>query len=98
MNRQEKLPFLNSGADCVVALDGDGRRVVRDSGPIQDLNPGGGNFGPDGRYYVGLRSARTIMAFTADLDAPPEPVLPKAVVPFPRGLRSVMTVISPTRR
>jgi hypothetical protein len=49
------------------------------------LNPGGGNFGPDGRYYVGSRAARSIIAFAPTLDRPGEPVLPSAVVPFPRG-------------
>ncbi len=84
VNREERLLFLNSGADRVLALDQRGP-VIRDSGPIEDLNPGGGNFGPDGRYYVGLRSAGTIPAFTTSLDASPEWVLPKRVVPFPRG-------------
>jgi hypothetical protein len=28
---------------------------------------GGGDFGPDGRYFVGLRTARTIMAFAPTL-------------------------------
>ena len=76
--------FLNSGSNRILALDGKGR-VVRESGAIAGLNPGGGNFGPDGRYYVGLRAARTIMAFAPTLDGPGEPVLPSAVVPFPRG-------------
>jgi hypothetical protein len=84
VNRDEGLLFLNSGADRVLALNRDGQ-VIRDTGPIENLNPGGGNFGPDGRYYVGSRSARTIMAFTTALDAPPERVLPAGVVPFPRG-------------
>ena len=57
VDREERLLFLNSGADRVLALDRDGR-VVRDTGLIGGLNPGGGNFGPDGRYYVGLRGAR----------------------------------------
>jgi DNA-binding beta-propeller fold protein YncE len=78
------LLFLNSGSNRILALDGKGR-VVRDSGAIAGLNPGGGNFGPDGRYYVGLRTARTIMAFAPTLDGPGETVLPPAVVPFPRG-------------
>jgi hypothetical protein len=60
-------------------------RVVRDTGRIEGLNPGGGNFGPDGRYFVGLRSKRTIIAFSASLDGPGEHVLPPGVVPFPRG-------------
>ena len=58
------LLFVNSGSNRILALDDKGR-VVRDTGALQGLNPGGGNFGPDGRYYVGLRAARTIMAFCA---------------------------------
>ena len=84
VDREKGLLFLNSGADRVLALDRDGR-VVRDTGPIAGLNLGGGNFGPDGRYYVGLRSARTIMAFSVGLDAAGGHVLPPGVVPFPRG-------------
>jgi DNA-binding beta-propeller fold protein YncE len=78
------LLFINSGSNRVLALDGKGR-VVRETGAIPGLNPGGGNFGPDGRYYVGLRAARTIMAFAPSLDEAGEAVLPSAVVPFPRG-------------
>ena len=78
------LLFLNTGSNRILALDGSGR-VVRESGAIAGLNPGGGNFGPDGRYYVGLRGTRTIMAFAPTLDGPGDPVLPSAVVPFPRG-------------
>ena len=40
----EGLLFLNSGTDRVLALDPNGR-VVRDSGPIEGLKPGGGNLG-----------------------------------------------------
>jgi hypothetical protein len=78
------LLFLNSGSDRILALDDRGR-VVRETGVIQLLNPGGGNFGPDGRYYAGLRTARTIMAFAPTLDVEGEFVFPPAVVPFPRG-------------
>jgi hypothetical protein len=84
VDHNDGLLYLNSGANRVLALGRDGR-VVHDSGPIEGLNPGGGTFGPDGRYYVGLRSARTIMAFPAALDAAGEPVLPPGIVPFPRG-------------
>lgn len=79
-----ELLFVNSGSDRILALDRKGR-VIRDSGVIPGLNPGGGNFGPDGRYYVGSRSARTILAFPPALAGPGEPELPPAVVPFPRG-------------
>jgi DNA-binding beta-propeller fold protein YncE len=80
----EGLLLLNSGRDRLLALD-PGGTVVRDSGPIDGLNPGGGNLGPDGRYYVGSRSTRTVLAFSTALDAPPGRFLPSGIVPFPRG-------------
>jgi DNA-binding beta-propeller fold protein YncE len=84
LDEKEGLLYLNSGADRVLALDPEGN-VVRDTGRIEGLNPGGGNFGPDGRYYVGLRNARTIMAFPTALDGGGEQILPAGTVPFPRG-------------
>jgi DNA-binding beta-propeller fold protein YncE len=84
VERDTGLLFLNSGADRILALNSDGE-IVRDTGPIEGLNPGGGIFGPDRRYYVGLRSARTIVAFTSELDGAGERILPAGVVPFPRG-------------
>jgi hypothetical protein len=84
VSRDEGLLFLNSGADRVLAIDRHGK-IVRDTGTIDGLNPGGGNFGPDGRYHVGLRSARTIMAFSPKLEMAGETVLSAGVVPFPRG-------------
>jgi hypothetical protein len=41
--------------------------------------------GPDGRYYVGLRRRRTILALPPRLDRIGEAVLPDGIVPFPRG-------------
>lgn len=84
VDRSEGLLFLNSGANRVLALDADGR-VVRDTGILDGLNPGGGNFGPDGRYSIGSRSARTVMAFAPKLDLAGEYAVPPGVVPFPRG-------------
>jgi DNA-binding beta-propeller fold protein YncE len=84
VDSERGLLFVNSGANRVLALDTMGR-VVRDTGVIEDLNPGGGNFGPDGRYYIGLRSARTVMALAPSLDRGGEHFLPSKVVPFPRG-------------
>jgi DNA-binding beta-propeller fold protein YncE len=84
IDRVDGLLFVNSGSDRILALDRNGH-VVRASDSIIGLNPGGGNFGPDGRYYVGLRSERTIMAFARKLDRAGEYVLPPHVVPFPRG-------------
>jgi hypothetical protein len=79
----EGLLFVNSGTDRVLAFDPDGR-VVRDSGPIEGLNPGGGNFGPDSRDYVGGRCARTIMAFSIGLGA----TGPTPTLWFPASIRS----------
>jgi DNA-binding beta-propeller fold protein YncE len=78
------LVYLNSGDDRILALDLDGR-VVRDSGRIEGLDPGGGEFGPDGRYYVTMRRQKTILAMPADLAGPGEFLLPEGIVPFPRG-------------
>jgi hypothetical protein len=58
-DQNEGLLFVNSGADRVLALDAKGH-VVRDTGPIAGLNPGGGNFAPDGRLVVGMRTAKSI--------------------------------------
>jgi len=84
VDREKRLLYLNSGSNRVVALDRQGK-VVRDTGPIDALNPGGGVFGPDGRYYVGLRSARTLLALAPGLESAGELVLPRHVVPYPRG-------------
>lgn len=78
------LVYLNSGNDRILALDLHGY-VVRDSGRIRGLDPGGGDFGPDGRYYVTMRRQRTILAMSAALDEEGQFLLPGGVVPFPRG-------------
>lgn len=84
VDREDGLLFLNSGTDRILALDATGK-VVRDTGVIAGLNPGGGTFGPDGQVYAGLRSARTILALPPDLNSAGEPVLPAGIVAFPRG-------------
>jgi DNA-binding beta-propeller fold protein YncE len=78
------LLYVNNGDDRVLAFDQTGQ-VLKDTGPIKALDPGGGVFGPDGRYYVASRRLRTIVALPARLDGPAIPYLPPDVVPFPRG-------------
>jgi len=78
------LVYVNSADDRVLALDHRGA-IVRDSGRIAGLDPGGGTFGHDGRYYLGLRRRRTILALPPALDGQGDPLLPDGVVPFPRG-------------
>jgi hypothetical protein len=79
-----KLIYVNSGDDRILALDTRGE-VRLDTGRIPGLNVGGGNMGPDERYYVTLRTDRTIAAFPPQLDGPAKPILEHGVVPFPRG-------------
>jgi DNA-binding beta-propeller fold protein YncE len=64
-----ELVYVNSGDDRVLALDRSGE-VVLDSGRIDDLDPGGAVFGPDGRYYVRLRRRRTILALPTPVPWP----------------------------
>jgi hypothetical protein len=84
VHQEERLLYLNSVRDRVLALDADGT-VVRHTGTLQGLNPDGGSFGPDGRYYVGLRGRRTVTALLLTLEAPGEDFLAPGIVPFPRG-------------
>jgi hypothetical protein len=87
MRRKKSRPeacldeLLEAQSKTLTRTDAD----VRDTGRIEALNPGGGNFGPDGRYFVGLRSTRTIVALPNSLDRALENLLPPQVVPFPRG-------------
>jgi DNA-binding beta-propeller fold protein YncE len=84
LNPSGALVYLNSGDDRMLALDLHGN-VVRDSGRIRGLDPGGAEFGPDGRYCVTMRRQRTIFAMPAGLDGEGELLLPEGIVPFPRG-------------
>jgi DNA-binding beta-propeller fold protein YncE len=77
------LIYLNC-VDRMLALDRSGR-VVRDSGPVAELDPGGAVFGPDGRFYVTMRRRRSILGISATLEGDAEPLLPEGVVGFPRG-------------
>ena len=78
------LVYLNSGDDRILVLDHQGH-IMRDSGRMPGLDPGGGVFGPDGRYYLGIRRRRTILGMPAALDGEGESLLPDGIVPFPRG-------------
>jgi hypothetical protein len=78
------LVYLNGGPDRILALDQDGV-VVLDSGKIDGLDPGGGVFGPDGRYCVTLRRRGTVLALPAGLEDRGSALFPDGVVPFPRG-------------
>ncbi|WP_341314567.1 hypothetical protein WN982_04420 [Paraburkholderia sp. IMGN_8] len=84
VSANQQLLYVNSGDDRILALDSRGE-VQYDTCHIPGLNAGGGNLGPDGRYYVGLRTERTIAAFPPDLDGIGTPILQRGIAPFPRG-------------
>jgi hypothetical protein len=84
LNPTGSLVYVNSGSDRVLAIDRGG--VVRhDSGKIAGLDPGGGIFGPGGRFYITVRQRRTIFSLLPDLNGGANSVFPDGVVPFPRG-------------
>jgi DNA-binding beta-propeller fold protein YncE len=78
------LLYVNAADDRVLALDHAGK-VVLDSGANPGLDPGGGKFGPDGRYYVTVRSSGSVRALPATLAEDGELVVPEHGVEFPRG-------------
>jgi hypothetical protein len=87
-DQDEGVLFVNSGADRVLALDARGR-VVRDTGPIAGLDPGGGNFAPDGRLLAGMRTARSIMALRQASTKPDNAFCRAASCPFRAASHSV---------
>ena len=78
------LIYVNSGDERLLALDRGGV-VLLDSKRIPGLDPGGGKFGPDGRYYVTARARGSVYAMRATLDGHGELVIPEDSVAFPRG-------------
>jgi hypothetical protein len=84
LHPSDDIVYLNSGDDRVLGIDHNGV-VSLDSGRIDGLDPGGGAFGPDGRYYITLRSRHTILALPQNLRDAGTPMLPDGIVPFARG-------------
>ncbi len=76
--------YVNSGNDRVLLLDAAGT-ITAATPSIPGLNPGGGVVALDGRYCVGSRTMRTIIAFPSDLHGSGEQLFPENLVEFPRG-------------
>lgn len=81
-----KHVLVANGDDKVLVFAADTGQFSNELLPVQGLNPGGVKFGRDGRFYVGARSARTIVAFDVSGKTPPSTFVPGSYVKFPRGL------------
>jgi hypothetical protein len=86
---------LNPKGDHVVVSNGDDKLLVFDAKSggyfgelpsVPGLNPGGSKFGKDGRFYVGSRSQRRVIAIDVLKHTPPETFILGTYVTFPRGL------------
>ncbi len=78
--------MVNNGDDRILEFDS---RTGDFSGQlplVKGLNPGGSKFGKDGRYYVGSRSAKSIVVFDVAHSSEPKTFVPGKYVKFPRGL------------
>ena len=80
-----KRLFVNNGDHRILALEVATGQLLQATAAIPNLDPGGGNFGPDGRYYVGSRQGGTIVSFDPDLNDAGQTFLPERAVPYPRG-------------
>jgi hypothetical protein len=90
INQVDNVVIVNSGSNRILALDRNGV-IVRTSRTVDGLNPGGGNFGLDGRYYVGLRDERTVVAFARELNSTGELSCRRTSFGFPAVLPSRTT-------
>jgi hypothetical protein len=90
------LVYVNSGDDRILALDRHGH-VIRDSGRWPGLDVGGGEFGPDGRYYVTMRRPGTIGVLTVALEESQHSSCRKASSHSRGGLASATTAGSTLR-
>jgi DNA-binding beta-propeller fold protein YncE len=78
--------LVNNGDDRILKFEAGSGKLLGSLSFRPGLNPGGGKFGWDGRYYVGSRSEKSVIAF--DVAGEPEPSIfvPGSFVKFPRGL------------
>ena len=86
---------LSPDGTYVVVSNGDNRILTLDAQtgsflgawPLVDgLDPGGGKFGWDGRYYVGSRTQKSLIAFDPSGHSGPSTFVPGGFVAFPRGV------------
>ncbi len=77
--------LINGGNDDTLLFDAESGDFIETFIEFPDLNAGGGVFGPDGNYYAGARSLRTILRFDGETGAFIDQFIPDGVANFPRG-------------
>jgi hypothetical protein len=83
---------VNNGDDRILKFDAKTGALLDALPPFENLNPGGGKFGWDGRYYVGSRTLKSVIAFDLSGKCNPSTFIAGNFVAFPRGI-----AISPAR-
>ena len=78
--------LVNNGDDRILKFEAGSGKFLGSLSFRPGLNPGGGKFGWDGRYYVGSRSEKSIVAFDVAGEGEPSIFVPGSFVKFPRGL------------
>lgn len=78
--------LVNNGDDRILKFEAGSGKFLGSLSFRPGLNPGGGKFGWDGRYYVGSRSEKSIVAFDVASEREPSIFVPGNFMKFPRGL------------
>ena len=78
--------LVNNGDDRILKFEAGSGKFLGSLSFRPGLNPGGGKFGWDGRYYVGSRSEKSIVAFDVAGEREPSIFVSGSFVKFPRGL------------
>lgn len=80
-----EVVYVNSGDNRVLTYNSTTGAFLGTFASFPNLNPGGSVFGPDGNYYVGARSLRTIVRFNGQTGEFIDNFIPPNLVAFPRG-------------
>ncbi len=77
---------VNNGDNRILTLDARTGSFIGAWPVVEELDPGGGKFGWDGRYYVGSRTRNSVIAFDPTGRRAASTFVPGSFVAFPRGL------------
>lgn len=83
---------VNNGDNRILKLNANVGTLVQALPAVPGLNPGGGKFGWDGRYYVGSRTLKSVIVFDLSGKGDLSTFVDGTFVAFPRGIG-----ISPTK-